>query len=69
MSQPLHAVDPRRCIRCAACASVAPALFALDGPSARFVRPPEDDEERAAVEAAVLLCPASAIHREVDRAP
>jgi ferredoxin len=58
-----YEVDARTCIRCAACATVAPGLFALDGPAARALRSPIDDVERRACAAALLLCPTTAIHR------
>jgi ferredoxin len=49
------------CIRCAACASVAPGLFAVDRGPARVLRAPETDEERLAARAAAALCPTGAV--------
>jgi ferredoxin len=63
MSERCYEVDARKCIRCAACATVAPGLFVVDGPAARAVRAPADDAERWSCEAALLLCPTSTIRR------
>jgi ferredoxin len=63
MSERLYEVDARKCICCAACASIAPGLFVVDGTAARVVRAPADDAERWSCEAAVLLCPTSTIRR------
>ena len=67
MSDRLYEVDARRCIRCAACASVAPGLFAIEGQAAAAVRAPADDAERWRCEVAVLLCPTSTIRRREER--
>ena len=58
-----HEVDARACIRCGACASVAPELFAVDGPVARVLREPAGEAEQRACAAALLLCPTSAVRR------
>jgi ferredoxin len=63
-----YQVDGRRCIRCAACATVAEGLFVVEAQSARMLRAPADEAERHACEAALLLCPTSAIRREADHA-
>ena len=55
-------VRAQACIRCAACASVAPGLFAVDRGPARVLRAPETDAERLAAQAAAILCPAGAVH-------
>lgn len=54
-------VRAQACIRCAACASVAPQLFAVDRGTARVLRAPETDAERLAARAAAILCPAGAV--------
>jgi ferredoxin len=61
MSPARYAVDRAACIRCAACSSLAPTLFAVDATAARLVRQPETAAERALVTAALLNCPAAAI--------
>ena len=63
MTTPRYEVDPRKCIRCAACASVAPDLFAVDQPTARVVRDPQGEEEERSCESALLLCPTGALRR------
>jgi ferredoxin len=52
------------CISCAACASIAPTIFALDedGP-ARMLKQPSTREEVGEVEAAAAACPVGAIVR------
>ena len=54
-------VDPAGCLRCAACASLAPELFAIGAHASRSLRAPATPEETARVRAAALLCPAQAI--------
>jgi len=60
-------VRAQACIRCAACASVAPELFAVDRGPARLVRAPETDAERLAARAAAVLCPTGAVRVEEER--
>lgn len=55
------AVDPRACVRCAACSIVAPTVFAVDRRGSRVRRQPDGEPERAACRAAQLLCPTQAI--------
>jgi ferredoxin len=50
-----------RCIRCGACASLAPGVFDVSRLRARVTREPETDAERAASHAAALVCPTQAI--------
>ena len=57
-------VDASRCIRCAACSTLVPALFSLrDGivTVAIVIRQPRDAEEQVLAQAALVNCPASAI--------
>jgi ferredoxin len=54
-------VDLRSCVRCAACAIVAPQTFEITRKGTRIVRQPEDDRERAACRVAALVCPTRAI--------
>jgi ferredoxin len=57
-----YAVDATRCIRCAACSTLAPGLFALRGDgAAAVVREPRDEDERVLAQAAQINCPAAAI--------
>jgi ferredoxin len=55
-------VDAKTCIRCAACATVAPQLFQVGAGKARVVRQPETAAEVTAAAAAAVLCPTQAIH-------
>src|SRR6185295_17956597 len=55
------------CIRCAACASVAPGLFAVDRGPARVLRAPETEAERLAARAAAVLCPTGAVRGLEER--
>ncbi|HLU64737.1 MAG TPA: ferredoxin [Kofleriaceae bacterium] len=56
-----YAVDPASCIRCAACAILAPGVFEVDRRGSRLLRQPGDPDERAACDAAALICPTGAI--------
>jgi ferredoxin len=55
------AVDASRCVRCAACATVAPAHFAVGAGKARVLRAPSSEAERVSCRAAAALCPTGAI--------
>jgi ferredoxin len=55
------AVDPRTCIRCAACATVSPGHFTVDAGPARLLRPPANARETRACLAASALCPTHAV--------
>lgn len=55
-----YTVDVDRCIRCGACAIVAPAIFAVSRRVA-LRRQPSSDEEVAACAVAALVCPTQAI--------
>ena len=59
--QTKYAVDGRVCIRCAACATVAPEHFVVRGGPARALRSPENERERNDCRAAAALCPTQAI--------
>lgn len=61
-----YAVNPKTCIRCAACATVAPAHFMATAGPAKASRPPGTDAERRACEAALALCPTQAISAGVE---
>ncbi len=60
-SSPAYEIDARTCIRCAACATVAPAHFTVGAGPAKVVRPPSKPAERYACDAAVRLCPTKAV--------
>jgi ferredoxin len=64
-----YTVDADACIGCGACSSLAPTLFAIEDQRSRVLRRPETDDEQRLVEAALLVCPTSAIRRRdhVDR--
>lgn len=66
MSQLTVEILGARCIRCAACATVAPALFRVAAGPAKVLRQPADDAERLRALAAIRLCPTSAL-REAAR--
>lgn len=61
-------IDARRCIRCAACATVAPEHFAVGAGKARVVKAPATASEHAACSAAAALCPTQAITAAPHRA-
>lgn len=54
------AVDLGTCVRCGACAIIAPAVFELTRKGTRVVREPID-AELPAVRAASLMCPKRSI--------
>lgn len=56
-----YRVDARACIGCGACATVAPACFAMSKRRALVTAPPSSEEERRGCEAASALCPTQAI--------
>jgi ferredoxin len=56
-----YKVDAPACIRCGACATVAPRHFSVKVGTARMVRAVETPEDKRAVDAAMALCPTSAI--------
>lgn len=60
-SRASYQVDPRACIRCAACATVAPDHFAVDAGPARVLRPPDGARQVQACRSAAALCPTQAI--------
>jgi ferredoxin len=54
-------IDQERCIRCASCSSVAPAVFHVDDDAAFIIRQPLDSFEVDQCEAALANCPTNAI--------
>ena len=56
-----YAVDTRACIRCAACATVAPDNFLVKAGPAKVRRHPQNAVEGSACEAARVICPTQAI--------
>jgi ferredoxin len=58
-----YKVDAKACIRCAACATVAPAHFEVKQGPAKTLRPPTTAKEQSACDAAALICPTQAIAR------
>jgi ferredoxin len=61
-------VDARTCIRCAACATVAPGNFTVRVGPARVLSAPRDAQELAACRAAAALCPTQAISEPLPAA-
>jgi ferredoxin len=59
-------IDPKACIRCAACATVAPRHFQVRQGPAKALRPAVTAHEERAANAAVLLCPTQAISRSEE---
>src|SRR5262245_51431108 len=66
---PSFRVDSRSCIRCAACATVAPAMVGVGPGPARARRVPSTPEELRDCRAAVALCPTQAIVEEAGATP
>ena len=58
------AVDLSTCVRCGACAIIAPTVFELSRKGTRVLREPDANDE-AAVRAAALICPKQSITRGV----
>jgi ferredoxin len=56
------AIREPECVRCGACTTIAPAIFAMDTTAAIVARQPERDAEIRDCDAAILNCPANAIH-------
>jgi ferredoxin len=54
-------VDLAKCVRCAACATTASAVFEVTRKGTRIVQQPVTAAERSAVRAAALICPTQAI--------
>jgi ferredoxin len=61
-------VDGKTCIRCAACATVAPQNFSVRAGPARVLKPAETPREQRACAAAKLICPTKAISEGGDGA-
>ena len=59
----VYRVDAEACVRCGACSSLAPMVFAMDAERSRVARQPETAEEQRLAEAALLNCPTAAIKR------
>jgi len=58
-----YAIDARTCIRCAACATVAPANFVVKTGPAKLKRAPVSGSEVRGCEAARTICPTQAISK------
>lgn len=54
-------MNAKRCLRCAACSTLAPELFALRAAGAEAIARPSNDDERDRGMAALLVCPSQAI--------
>ena len=64
----IYAIDPRSCIRCASCSSIAPAIFRVAAKTAFIKRQPLDAEEVNQCEAALGNCPTGAISSRLKTA-
>jgi ferredoxin len=62
-----YRIDEQRCVRCGACSSLAPTVFAIDAAGSRVAHQPETEAERRLAEAALLNCPTAAIKRAGGR--
>lgn len=54
-------IDQERCIRCASCSSIAPAVFYVRDTTALILRQPADSVEFEECEVALANCPTNAI--------
>ncbi len=63
MSLPIYSVITEDCLRCGACSTLAPAVFAMGAAGAIVLRQPNDQEELASAEAALFNCPRLAIRK------
>ena len=54
-------IDQERCIRCASCSSIAPAVFYIRDDAALILRQPLDSDEVEQCEVALANCPTNAI--------
>lgn len=63
-----YSIDAKACIRCAACATIAPRHFQVKQGPAVVLRPPQGEREEASCEAARRICPTQAIHPAPDAA-
>lgn len=57
-----YSIDAKACIRCAACATIAPRHFQVKQGPAKVLRAAETPREQASCEAARRICPTQAIH-------
>lgn len=64
----LYTVLRERCLRCAACSTVAPETFLMDGAARVIERQPKGRLELARAEAARINCPGHAIARKGEAA-
>jgi len=62
-----YAVVVEKCLRCGACASLAPGLIAMNDSAAFMVRQPVSSEELRMTEAALFNCPVLAIRKRTQR--
>ena len=57
----IFGIDQERCIRCASCSSIAPAVFHVGDGLAAILRQPRNRVEQNQCEAALANCPTNAI--------
>lgn len=61
MIDQVFGIDQERCIRCASCSSIAPAVFYVRDNAALILRQPLDGDEVEQCEVALANCPTNAI--------
>jgi ferredoxin len=66
-SLPEYSVVDDACLRCGACATLAPGIIAMGDTVAQIVRQPATPEEVTAADAALFNCPVLAIRKGAAR--
>jgi ferredoxin len=67
-ARPVYSVLAKGCVRCAACSTLAPAIFAMGDATAFILRQPATEDEVALAEAALFNCPTLAIRKRSPHA-
>lgn len=65
---PVYSVLAEGCVRCAACSTLAPRIFAMGDAAALVLRQPSTKDEVALAEAALFNCPMLAIRKRSTHA-
>lgn len=66
MTTPIYAIAAAGCLRCGACSTLAPTVFAMGEEAAVVRRQPASADELARAEAALFNCPVLAIRRRSE---
>lgn len=64
----VYSVHVEGCVRCAACSTLAPGIFAMGEEAAIVLRQPSTKQDVALAEAALFNCPLLAIRKRSIRA-